>query len=426
MRKRSAALILATATMSIALPLNAASATDSSVIVRSVPAAGIGATGIKPMNLNCAVGGSGTGSMTTVSSTGAPSGQGSLRMSVGSNQDTEVGFYKAYAAPLPAAQLTSLSFGILGVSDNDPYFLDLYFDRDGAGAGDAQDLLELVVPNNATWQSINGITTGYDVYLNENTTGNPDSTNTTISQYLAGAGHASAGLVGWYLTNFCSAFANQSVYLDSLTVGDNGADNTTYDFEPASTITVVGAGTINYASTRTLTATLKSGSHPIEGAQLQLWAKKYPATTYSLLTSPVVPLTGSTGVTSVSVKPTVNTAYQFRYPGNEPTNGLANSPVAIVNVATLIGRTLSDTTLTRTQTLVVTGTVKPPKPGTTVYLYRGSVSIAYAKVVSTSTGATYRLTAVISTPGTYSLTVRGAAGTGNSSGTSAPATVTVR
>ncbi|MDX6274034.1 MAG: hypothetical protein QOJ92_1244 [Frankiales bacterium] len=424
MRKRSAALILATATMSIALPLNAASATDSSVVIRTVPAAGLGTTGIQRDNFDCSTSGVGTGTAVTVSGpVGAPAGSGSLRISNGSNPDTESGLYKIYSTDIAPSQLTALSFAVYGVSASSPFYLDLYLDRDGDGAGTVIDALDLTVANNAGWQSVNGVTASYALYPDADFSQNPTASE-TIAQYVSA--NPNAKLASWFLGDGCLAAANQSVYLDSLSFGDNGADTTTMDFEPASSITVVGAGTINYASTRTLTATLKSGSHPIEGAQLQLWAKKYPATTYSLLTSPVVPLTGSTGVTSVSVKPTVNTAYQFRYPGNEPTNGLANSPVAIVNVATLIGRTLSDTTLTRTQTLVVTGTVKPPKPGTTVYLYRGSVSIAYAKVVSTSTGATYRLTAVISTPGTYSLTVRGAAGTGNSSGTSAPATVTVR
>jgi hypothetical protein len=419
MRARTFALVaVSTALAAITLPVSSASATDSSLIVRSVPAAGIGATAIKPMNYNCGTGSAGTGSAVTVTSAGAPSGAGSLRLAVGSNADTETGLYKNYASPLPAASLTALSFNIAGVSDNDPYFLDIYFDRDGAGSGTAQDLLELVIPNNSSWQAVDALTTGYDVYLDENTGSTPDSTGTTMAQYLTN--HSSAGIFGWYITNYCSAIANQVVYLDTLKVGDNAADAVTYDFEPATTITATGGTAIVAGATRTITGTLKNGTAAVPGVALDVLAKTYPASTFTKIGTTAA--TNSSGVATFNVKPTKQTSYEFRVADAGASHGAATSGATTVTVKTAITRNVYDTSVTTTQTILAYGLTTPAKPGTIVYLYRGSTSFASARVAS---DGTYLLQGRIGTKGSYSVTVRGAAGSGNIAGISAPVTVTV-
>lgn len=417
MRLPTLAAVLASSIGLTLLPAATAEATPSALRARTFTAP-IGTTGIEPVKFNCqSFSNPATSTQTTISGPGtAPLGAGSLRLGVGPAVGMESGATKDYGqAGTALANLTALSFAAYRTSSYAmPLYLDLYVAPDG-NPNNLVETLEYAVPTGTDWQTVDATTVTFTVL---DDTGTPTGATTTLADYKTA--HSAANLGSWYITNFCEGNANSAVAIDALALTDGSTDSV-IDFEPASTIVPAGAGTISYGAYRALKATLRSGSTPISGATLTLWAKTYPATTYSKV-NVTIPATNSSGVTTVTVRPLKNTSYQFRYAGAEPTNGAANSPVFTVNVATVLTKTVADTTVTTTQPVVVTGWTKPAKPGTYVYLYKGTAAVARATVAS---NGSYKLTYRIATKGYYAISVKGGAGSGNVAGATPATTVKV-
>lgn len=395
--------LAATAAMA-ALPT--AAFADTSSIVRSL-------AGFQTTVDTCDV--ATTGSIKIVNDTSRP-GSGSLRLSVGSDVATYVELTKL-VTPVPFTSAFVLDFdAITDTSVAAHVVTHLLVDADGLSTtADVTDFYSTATTT-ASWSTVHAAT-GLKDYDTDAAIDPNFFTNNPGAKFLAYS--ITIGCLDQSFGDPMTTVANEAMRLDHVVYGTVGTDAVATDFEPASTLVATGAGTIVAGGTRLVSGILKSGSTPIVGAAVGVWAKTYPATTYSKIATVT---TDSTGKAIYSAKPTKQTTYQLRYAGAEPTNGAANSALLVVNVATRISKNIYDTTVTTTQTVQAYGLTYPAKPGTYVYLYRGTLKIATARVAS---DGTYLLQARISTKGKYALVVKGAAGTGNLAGTSAGTYVTV-
>ena len=124
---------------------------------------------------------------------------------------------------------------------------------------------------------------------------------------------------------------------------------------------------------------------PIAGESVRLYAKAYPATTYHLVATRT---TDANGYASYSLAPLVATAYKWILPPQDfaPVTSATRS----VKVRTRLTAHVSDTTLTRTQNLVLRGSTYKRRPGATVQLRR-----------VTSTGSTLVQSVKVASDGTY-------------------------
>lgn len=354
-----------------------------------------------------------TGSAAIVSQASGTFGTGALRMALGSNAESDPLLYKDYGATPPLAEDFDLSYDLLkqGTAAAATPLLDITVDGDGdpSTLADIKDLLYALGPDSTTvWRHAAPLA------------GGTFEDGSTWAAYKAA--NPSAKVLGFSLDVGCGdplSGAGSIALIDNLVMNTGASTAATFDFEPASSIAASGAGTIVAGAARVVSGVLKSGTTPIVGAPVSVWARTYPSTTYSKIATVT---TDGTGKATYNAKPSVQTTYQLRYAGSEPTNGAANSGLLVVNVATKITKNVYDTTVTTTQPVQVYGLTLPAKPGTYVYLYRGSVKIATARVAS---DGTYLLQARITTKGKHVLKVLGAAGTGNLAGTSAASYVTV-
>lgn len=360
--------------------------------------------------------GANTGSATIVNQSSGSFGTGALRMAVGTNANSNPLAYKEYVAPVLASDF-ALSYDLLkqGTAAAATPLLDIVVDGDGNEStfDDIVDLYYEAAPDSATvWRHVEPLA---GAILDDDSVA-----GTTWADYLTA--HPAAVVLGFSLDIGCDpalAPAGSVTLIDNLVMSTTTTTAAAFDFEPASTLVATGAGTIVASATRVVSGVLKNGTAPIVGAPVTVWSKTYPATAYSKIATVT---TDSTGKATYSSKPTVQTTYQFRYAGSEPTNGAANSGLLVVNVATKITKNVYDSTVTTTQPVLVYGLTVPAKPGTTVTLYRGTTAIGSARVAS---DGTYLIQARITVKGKFALVVKGAAGTGNLAGTSAASYVYV-
>lgn len=410
-RNVRAALVSIGGVLAAVLPTSTASAaapTPTPAVARTVTGA---FTGVDYSTCS----GTNTGSVAVVSQTTGSFGESSLRVAVGSNGGSDPLLYKDYSPAVAAANFV-LSYDIArqGSAVAASPLLDIVYDADGDSTttGDQGDLLYAASPDSSeAWKYVSPLD---GAVLDDGT-----AAGTTWSDFLTA--HPAATVLAFTLDVGCDptlAPANSAVLIDNVAMSTSDTAASRYEFEQFPTLTFLPPTTIVAGGSRTLSATLKQGSVVQRNQPVQLWAKPYGGATSLVGTR----TTDASGMAYFTVRPSVQTVYYFSYTGMDQQPYTVKSPARTLYVATRISKNVYDTTVTTAQTILAYGLTTPAKPGTYVYLYRGSAKIATARVAS---DGTYLLQVRITTKGSYSLSVLGAAGSGNVTGRSAATTVTV-
>jgi streptogramin lyase len=183
----------------------------------------------------------------------------------------------------------------------------------------------------------------------------------------------------------------------------------------------VTAGTITATHAVTVSGTLTGDGSPRDGSPVDLFAKTYPATTYTKVASAI---TDANGAVSEIVKPLKKTSYEWRFAGDDTVSAVT-SATKTVQVRTKLSDHFSATKLSHTRPLVVWGTTTPNKSGATIDLQRHTSS-GYKNVASTKvkSDGTYLFQKFLAAS-TYSLRVMIPAATGNLSGTTSAVKVVI-
>lgn len=301
----------------------------------------------------------GGGSATHVNGPGTPPlGAGSLELQSGQAPDA-VALARTFSST-PASALTAFKVAHFEPTGTAPQAVSMEIDVLPSGALTTDQLFLQPGPTNGTWATVDLLSASTQLNVQGNTT--------TYAQYLQD--HPGASLISIEVYDK-TCTTNQVVYVDDLVIGLSGV-TTTYDFEApratlapttsASTITAGGHATVRVVAT-------DSSSAPVAGAQVRLFARTYPATTFRLLATAT---TSPSGVAAIVVSPRVRTTYRWVMPP------VAYAPVTsalrTIQVRTALTAHASDTTLTRTQALVVSGTTLNHRPGATVRLLRTTPS----------------------------------------------------
>lgn len=253
--------------------------------------------------------------------------------------------------------------------------------------------------------------------------------NTTTGQLVAGGGTGTVAAFtaangngdGYFVLGFgCNT---QTVNLDAFRIGSPGSV-TTYDLEAQKTKIAISAPTVTTAGTAvTVRGRLQAiPTNDMEHQEVRLEAKAYGSSTYKFVGSD---FSDASGRVSVTIKPTKQTSYRWRFLGIDSSLGSLSAP-GLVRVKTAVSATVADRTLRLGQRLVVTGKTTPAKPGFRATLWRaapgGKVKVGSALI---SASGAYRVTATVRKTGRWTVWVTVPAATGNLAGTSAKRTLTV-
>jgi len=274
------------------------------------------------------------------------------------------------------------------------------------------------LPTN-TWTTVDAMTLDHE-FVPE---GPGDPFTGTLAEFVAA--HPGATNVGGFLgAGTCDSPVQQTVHVDDVRVSA-GTDTQIIDFEPRITSSATNSATpttIVSGQSSVLSTRLTGGGAALASEPVQLFEKPAGATSYSLVASAT---TSSTGVAKLTVKPTRNTSYQWRYAGDE-TNQPTNSATKTVGVHTKVTIGLADATLHPGQTLVARGRVSPVKGGVTITLWRhttsGNVKLGTGTIKA---DGTYRIAKTLSKKGSYTVFTTVPAVSGNLNGTSPKVTAKV-
>lgn len=327
-----------------------------------------------------ACGGPASGSYTHVNGPAAPPlGSGSLKMDSGATPNF-FGIARSFSN-MAASSLTAFSAWHNEPASTAPGSVSMEIDALQTASASTTDFLFLQPANtNGAWQSVDLMSA-----ILQFTRGGTSS-SMTYATYLQNNPDAVVYSVEVYV-HTCNT-TDQVAYIDDLVIGVDGV-NSTYDFEaPKATLTPTNASTTITAGQSVTTgvrARKATDGTPIAGESVRLYAKTYPATTYHLLATKT---TDANGYASDKVTPLVATTYRWTLPPQAfaPVTSATRS----VKVRTRLTAHVSDTTLTRTQNLVLKGSTYKHRPGATVQLRR-----------ITSTGSTLVQSVKVASDGTY-------------------------
>jgi hypothetical protein len=190
-------------------------------------------------------------------------------------------------------------------------------------------------------------------------------------------------------------------------------------------LSLTGAATITYGDQATLGSRLtdEQTTAGIEGEQVNLFARR--AGTAGELGAGTA-TTNADGNAAFTPTPAATTTYRTSFPGSD-TYGTASSPQVTISVRPTVTARLQASTVTKTQTIIVTGSVAPNHHGQRVYLQRQAngawKGVATATLTNTSA---YTLRATPPARGSFSYRVVKRADADHTSATSPTLTVTVR
>lgn len=190
-------------------------------------------------------------------------------------------------------------------------------------------------------------------------------------------------------------------------------------------LSLTGAATITYGDHATLPTRLsdEQTTTGIEGEQVNLFARR--AGTAGELGAATA-TTAADGAASFTPTPAATTTYRASFPGSD-TYGTASSPQVTVSVRPTVTARLQASTVTRSQTIIVTGSVAPNHHGQRVYLQRQTNGTWKGVATATLTNAsTYSLRATPPGRGSFTYRVVKRADADHTSATSPTLTVTVR
>jgi hypothetical protein len=190
--------------------------------------------------------------------------------------------------------------------------------------------------------------------------------------------------------------------------------------------TILGSSLTNAALAKiTDGATIKlstkltvSGTSTVLGTQqVTLWQKAGGATTWTQIASTT---TNTSGIATHSVKPAVNTTYQWRYSGNSAHMSTIGNET--VNVAFAIAEHATTLTMHLGSTMYLYGTVAPLPKDQWVYLQKSGVTqrtkaeILYQKLPNGVRTWGFKLAFKPGTKGTYSIRIYKPASSHNTAG----------
>lgn len=215
----------------------------------------------------------------------------------------------------------------------------------------------------------------------------------TIADYVVSGNELGVETKVDLVNHNCGGSSESASYLDSIDVAFGDALGP-YDVEwdglpPAAVETIAASRTKTVAGTAVkLTTTLTSASgRPVAGAAVSLFAAHQGTTDFARVGGAT---TSSLGVAALSVKPLVNTTYEWRYDG--PFYAPTTSGPLTVGVRSKVTAVVVDDTLRKGQALVVTGKATPARPGGVIYLQRRTASgLLQLKKGLVNADGTYRI-----------------------------------
>ena len=190
-------------------------------------------------------------------------------------------------------------------------------------------------------------------------------------------------------------------------------------------LSLTGAATITYGDQVTLPSRLtdEQTTTGIEGEQVNLFARR--AGSGGELGAGTA-TTDADGTATFTPAPAATTTYRTSFPGSD-TYGTASSPQVTITVRPTVAARLQASTVTRSQTIVVTGSVAPNHHGQRVYLQRQTSGTWKGVATATLTNAsTYTLKVKPPSRGTFSYRVVKRPDTDHASAASPTLTVIVR
>ena len=190
-------------------------------------------------------------------------------------------------------------------------------------------------------------------------------------------------------------------------------------------LSLTGAATITYGDHATLPSRLtdEQTTTGIEGEQVNLFARR--AGTAGELGAGTA-TTAADGAAAFTPAPAATTTYRTSFPGSD-TYGTASSPQVTVSVRPTVTARLQASTVTKSQTIIVTGSVAPNHHGQRVYLQRQTNGTWKGVATATLTSASaYTLKAKPPATGSFTYRVVKRADADHTSATSPTLTVTVR
>lgn len=394
-----------------ALPGMQAQALTSEVVVTSgLPAA------LEPVSVGGSCAG-GPGTLRHRAGPGVPlSGTGSLELRA-SGTTGEVGL-KSVDLNITADVLSGQFSLSVYAPVTDPGYLTAYVGTSDPGAASTDSYqLSTDVPSttSGTWTPVNlGGAQNYTWYHFTSSGAAPAGSGTLAAFATA---HSSQKVQRTELYMGDCTSATQVLNLDDIALG-NG---TTYNFEPQppAVLTATAATAVAYGGTVTVAGTVRRSGLAAAAVPVELWRRAYPTTSFARVTTLT---SSSTGAVASAQTPGVATTYQWRIAGT-PYEVAAASAVRAVTVSAVVTAHVYDTTLSRTQQVLVYGLARPAKTGAVVRLFRAGSSIPLASTTLASDG-TYAFARTLPL-GTSYLSVVIPAATGNTQGKSATTKVVV-
>jgi hypothetical protein len=256
------------------------------------------------------------------------------------------------------------------------------------------DIVYLAMPAGSGWVTS-------DLTAGQVTVFGPATGNTlqTMSYSSYEAAHATNNILSYAIASCVGPR-----YIDNLQVTLSGS-TTTEDFEyGGSAITggltlATNKSSVLAGQPVTVSGTLTAGGAGYAGAPVDLWAKTYPATTFSKIATVTA---DASGAVSSTQEPRAQTTYQWQFPGDSNVNAV-NSSTKVVTVKAGITTDFYKTSFSHSTPLVMWGSTTPSRSGSTVLLKRhtasGDKTVASAKVAK---DGTYGIVKTLSR-GTYSL-----------------------
>lgn len=284
-----------------------------------------------------------------------------------------------------------------------------------------QGRLSLPSDSPDAWDSVDFIGSGATQWVTD--TNGTFGTPTTESYGSFLGGHPTAVLHSIAIINFSCPQAPATpvaghFYLDDISLTYDSS-TVVYNFEAPIATKLVGhlsPTTVTYGHAVTPTATLTSDGAPFADKAVSLWAKPAGAKSYSQVATAQ---TNGNGTATPAVQhPTVNTAYQWRYAGDD-TFAAATSSTLTVDVGSKLSIN-APRKVKKGKKFTVAGVMSPKHAGDKITLYatKGGHKTAVATSKVHGDGS-YTVTGKLKKKGRYKIFTTAAADSTNAKGTSA-------
>lgn len=348
--------------------------------------------------------------------TGAPSGQGSLRLAGGSTSSPVLFFGPSDSPLLSTLSAFDAYVNIPSTGGAVPEF-------DIEASDGSVDYSLHVSASGTGWVHVD--TTGatvldWDSFDNQTNTG--ASGSTTLSDFVTA--HPNAVFDTFVLGP--TSCGPGTYYLDDVHYAVGSTDDSV-DFEAPLASALSNAShpsSILTGSLVTLGARLTTGGTALSGETVQLYSHGAGSTTFRLAKSLT---TDANGAVSLRVAPSSTMTYQWRYPAVGSDYASANASAFTIVSRQRVAVTSKPTSVTYRHTAILKGRIAPGHSGLAIRLVRlvsgKRVVVATAR---TATGGYFTLKAPMTARGTYAYVVQALPYTGEALGESTSFRITTR